>query len=88
MSATHYYLVEHQYTGMFCHNQHDLHNDMLFVLQHLSFEHCVCVMTLGVKTARASLCPWGNRGKANSWRPPSKHKNLQKKKKMQSFAIL
>jgi hypothetical protein len=27
---------------------------------------------------RAGLCPWDNRGKANSWRPPI-HKNLQKK---------
>jgi hypothetical protein len=29
---------------------------------------------------RAGLCPWENRGKANSWRPPpSIHKNSQKK---------
>jgi hypothetical protein len=30
-------------------------------------------------TPRVGLCPWDNRGKANSWRPPSPiHKNLQK----------
>jgi hypothetical protein len=23
---------------------------------------------------RAGLCPWDNRGKANSWRPPATHK--------------
>jgi hypothetical protein len=30
---------------------------------------------------RAGLCPWDNRGKVNSWRPPppSIHKNLEKK---------
>jgi hypothetical protein len=32
---------------------------------------------------RASLCPWDNRGKANSWRPPI-HKNVQKCKVLQS----
>jgi hypothetical protein len=29
---------------------------------------------------RAGLYPWDNSGKANSWRPPPIHKNLQKKK--------
>jgi hypothetical protein len=33
-----------------------------------------------VAVTRAGLCPWDNRGKAKSWRPPV-HKNLQKKKK-------
>jgi hypothetical protein len=32
----------------------------------------------GAICTRAGLCPWDNRGKANSWRPPV-HKNLQKK---------
>jgi hypothetical protein len=26
--------------------------------------------------ARAGLCPWGNRGKANSWRPPGNADNF------------
>jgi hypothetical protein len=38
--------------------------------------------------ARAGLCPWDNRGKANSWRPPPTiNKNLQKKKKKKSEAL-
>jgi hypothetical protein len=38
------------------------------------------VLLYYVYFTRAGLCPWDNRGKANSWRPIPVHKNLQKKK--------
>jgi hypothetical protein len=38
------------------------------------------------RQGRAGLCPWDNRGKANSWRPPSPvNKNLQPKKKSEAL---
>jgi hypothetical protein len=40
----------------------------------------IAAMKSGYTLSRAGLCPWDNRGKANSWPPPI-HKNLHKKKK-------
>jgi hypothetical protein len=51
---------------------------------HLSPEHSMEVSGQYCITPRAGLCPWDNRGKANSWRtpPPPVHKNLEKNAKL------
>jgi hypothetical protein len=52
----------------------------IYVRHFTRFSLFICYRPVFIPKDTAGLCPWDNRGKANSWRPPAPlHKNLQQK---------